>query len=161
MLSDTPVASLNDNLGLTYAGTRGKFQFQASLASATSQDNSGTTLHTITDTFQVTRTISSALSIATTYTDTDSLGNISTTTNIGQQIGVTANYNLSLWTISSGYNWSLTKPYTGVATPSTTGLNLGLGFKPKFTPTTLQATVTRTNGPTPSTVGRLNFSRQY
>ena len=161
VLADAPVASLNDNLSLAYSGTRGKTQFQLSVASATSQDNSGTTAHTITDTAQVTRTINSLLSIAGTYTDTDSLGNTSAATNIGQQAGITMNYNLALWTISSGYNWSLTKPYTGLATPSTTGLNLGLVFKPKFTPTTIQAAVTRTNGPSPSTVGRLNFSRQY
>lgn len=161
VLSNAPVASLNDNLALTYSGTRGKTGFQLSIGSATSQDNSGTTLHTISDAAQLTQTLSSAFTLAATYTDTDSLGNQSTTTNIGQQIGFTANYNFSVFTISSGYNWSLTRPFTGLATGATTGLNLGLGFKPKFTPTTIQATITRTNGPASSTVGRLNFSRQY
>jgi hypothetical protein len=118
-------------------------------------------LHTITDAVQVTRTLTSALSLATTYTSTNSLGNQSSATNIGQQLGVTANYNFSVFSISSGYNWSLTKPFTGLASPATTGLNLGLGFKPKFTPTTIQATVTRSYGAANTTVGRLNFSRQY
>jgi hypothetical protein len=161
VLSDTPVASLNQNLAVTYSGTRGKTGFQLSVGSATSQDNSGTTLHTITDAVQVTRTLTSALSLATTYTSTNSLGNQSSATNIGQQLGVTANYNFSVFSISSGYNWSLTKPFTGLASPATTGLNLGLGFKPKFTPTTIQATVTRSYGAANTTVGRLNFSRQY
>jgi hypothetical protein len=161
VLSNAPVASLNDNLALTYSGTRGKTGFQLSIGSATSQDNSGTTLHTITDAAQLTQTISGGFTLAATYTDTNSLGNQSSSTSIGQQLGFTANYNFSVFTISSGYNWSLTKPFTGVATAAATGLNLGIGFKPKFTPTTIQATVTRSSGPATSTVGRLNFSRQY
>jgi hypothetical protein len=161
VLSDTPTNGLNQNFALAYSGTRGKTGFQLSIGSATTQDNSGTTAHTISDSIQITRPIFHNVNLSTTYSITNSLGNLSSATSIGQQFGVKADYTVGVYSISSGYDWSLTRPFAGVSTPSTTGLNLGLGFKPKFSPTTVQATVTRSISGTSSTVGRLNFSRQY
>ena len=160
VIASTPTDSLNQNEQLSYSGARGLTTFQLSLGSATAQDNSGNTTHTITDSAQVSRKFSRNMMLTAIYTNSLNLANIAASTNIGQQLGLTATYGIGFFDFSSGYNWSLTKPFTGDAQPSSVGLNVGLGYKPHFSPTTIQATMTRNTGATSATTGRLSLSRQ-
>jgi hypothetical protein len=161
ILSDQPTASLNDNIGLTYSGARGKTKFQFSVGSATTQDNSGNTNHTISESLQVSRPIINKLNLVATYNINDSLANTSSGTIVGDQLSLTTNYAIGMYSVSSGYSWSSNRPFDGIATPSTRGVNLGLGYKPKFSPTIFQASMTHSVSGTSSTIGRLSLSRQY
>jgi hypothetical protein len=161
VLAQTPTASLNQNTALSYSATRGKTGIQISIGTATSQDTSGTTSHTITDSLNITRSLWNGINLSSSYSYTGNLGNAASATSIGHQAGLKADWAIGPMSVSTGYDWSFTQPFAGVASPSTRGVNFGLGFKPKYSTTALQASVTRSQGATGSTVGRVNLSRQY
>jgi hypothetical protein len=161
VLAETSVESLTQDFAFSYMGKRGKTSFEADIGSATDQDNSGTTTHTITDAVSVGRTVAKGLSVSARYAVTDILANAAESSSLSQQGSVKMTYAYRDYALSLGYSRSTQLPFAGLTIPAALGLNAGLAYKPKISPLTVSGSYTQNHGPNTASVARLNLSRKY
>jgi hypothetical protein len=161
VFAETSVESLTQDLAASYTGKRGFTSFEADFGTATDQDNSGMTTHTITDAVSLGRAVAQGLSISGRYALTEILANAGTASSISPQGSVKMTYTYRAFALSLGYNRSAQLPFAGVTLPASLGLSAGLAYKPKQVPFTVQGSYTQNHGSRSGTIARLNVSRKY
>ena len=161
VLAETSVESLTQNLAASYTGKRGVTTFEADFGTATDQDNSGVTTHTVTDAVSLGRAVATGLSLTARYALTEILSNAAVTSSISQEGSLKLTYGYRAFALSVGFDRATELPLAGITLPANLGLNAGLAFKPKKTPLTVSSSFTQTHGVKPSSIARLNVSRKY